>query len=150
MLQTGSLLWALHTQFPLIATLFLSSGMAGSFSLSGDPGLIPGLGRSPGGGHGKPLQYSCLENPHGWRSLAGCSPWGRRELNTTERLSTQHFSWPVWVSAQTSPAWRGHRPSRPAAPASTCCPQGLILCPCLVILPATSPSQAVPSLRAGS
>ena len=31
----------------------------------GDLGLIPGLGRAPGGGHGKPLQYSCLENPHG-------------------------------------------------------------------------------------
>jgi len=30
-----------------------------------DTGLIPGLGRSPGGGHGSPLQYSCLENPHG-------------------------------------------------------------------------------------
>ena len=29
----------------------------------GDLGLIPGLGRSPGGGHGNPLQYSCLENP---------------------------------------------------------------------------------------
>ena len=28
-----------------------------------DTGLIPGLGRSPGGGNGKPLQYSCLENP---------------------------------------------------------------------------------------
>ena len=28
-----------------------------------DVALIPGLGRSPGGGHGKPLQYSCLENP---------------------------------------------------------------------------------------
>ena len=28
-----------------------------------DMGLIPGLGRSPGGGHGNPLQYSCLENP---------------------------------------------------------------------------------------
>ena len=28
-----------------------------------DEGLIPGLGRSPGGGHGNPLQYSCLENP---------------------------------------------------------------------------------------
>ena len=28
-----------------------------------DAGLIPGLGRSPGGGHGNPLQYSCLENP---------------------------------------------------------------------------------------
>ena len=32
---------------------------------AGDPGSIPGLGRSPGGGHGNPLQYSCLENPHG-------------------------------------------------------------------------------------
>ena len=29
----------------------------------GDPGSIPGLGRSPGEGHGNPLQYSCLENP---------------------------------------------------------------------------------------
>ena len=29
---------------------------------AGDLGLIPGLGRSPGGGHGNPLQYSCLEN----------------------------------------------------------------------------------------
>ena len=30
---------------------------------AGDPGSIPGLGRSPGGGNGNPLQYSCLENP---------------------------------------------------------------------------------------
>ena len=30
-----------------------------------DPGSIPGLGRSPGEGNGKPLQYSCLENPMG-------------------------------------------------------------------------------------
>ena len=30
---------------------------------SGDPGSIPGLGRSPGEGNGNPLQYSCLENP---------------------------------------------------------------------------------------
>ena len=37
----------------------------------GDLGLIPGLGRSPGGGHGNPLQYSCLENPHGQRTLGG-------------------------------------------------------------------------------
>ena len=35
----------------------------------GDLGLIPGLGRSPGGEHGNPLQYSCLENPHGEGSL---------------------------------------------------------------------------------
>ena len=37
----------------------------------GDVDLIPGLGRSPGGGHGNPLQYSCLETPRGQRSLAG-------------------------------------------------------------------------------
>ena len=30
---------------------------------AGDPGLIPGSGRFPGGEHGYPLQYSCLENP---------------------------------------------------------------------------------------
>ena len=81
---------------------------------AGDPGSIPGSGRSPGegigyplqyhwaswvwslgwedspgGGHGNPLQYSCLENPHGQRSLAGFSPWGRKELDTTEWLSTR-------------------------------------------------------------
>ena len=47
---------------------------------AGDPGLIPGSGRSPGGGRGKTLQYSCLENPHGQRSLAGYSSWDRKEL----------------------------------------------------------------------
>ena len=40
----------------------------------GDLGLIPGLGRSPGGGHDNSLQCSCLENPHGQKSLVGCSP----------------------------------------------------------------------------
>ena len=34
-----------------------------SIGAAGDAGLIPGLGRPPGGGHGNPLQYSCLENP---------------------------------------------------------------------------------------
>ena len=42
----------------------------------GDPGLIPGLGRSPREENDNPLQYSCLENPHGQKSLAGYSPWG--------------------------------------------------------------------------
>ena len=37
----------------------------------GNLGSVPGLGRSSGGGHGNPLQYSCLENPHGQRSLVG-------------------------------------------------------------------------------
>ena len=39
-----------------------------------DSGSIPGLGKSPGGGNGNPLQYSCLENPPGPRSLEGYSP----------------------------------------------------------------------------
>ena len=59
---------------------------------AGDLGSISWSGRSPGGGHGKPLQYSCLENFHGQRSLASYSPWACKELNTTERLSTaQHM-----------------------------------------------------------
>ena len=59
---------------------------------AGDPHSIPGLGRSPGGGHGNSLQYSCLENPHGQRSLMGYSPWGCKESDTTVQLSTaQHM-----------------------------------------------------------
>ena len=53
----------------------------------GDRGSIPGSGRFPGGGHGNPLQYSCLENPHGWRSLVGYSPWGLKELDIIEQLN---------------------------------------------------------------
>ena len=41
-----------------------------------DTGSIPGSGRSPGGGHGNPLQYPCLENPHGQRSLGGLQSMG--------------------------------------------------------------------------
>ena len=54
----------------------------------GDVGSIFGLGRSPGGGHGNPLQYSCLENPHRQRSLVGYSPRGRKESDTTGQLHT--------------------------------------------------------------
>jgi len=50
----------------------------------GDLDLIHGLGRSPGGGHGKPLQYSSLENSHGQRSLADYSTWGCKKLDMTE------------------------------------------------------------------
>ena len=46
-------------------------------------GSIPGSGRSPGEGHGNPLQYSCLES-HGQRSLTGYSSWGHKELDMTE------------------------------------------------------------------
>ena len=40
-----------------------------------------------GKGNGNPLKYSCLENPHGQRSLAGYSPWGSKELDMTEGLT---------------------------------------------------------------
>ena len=51
---------------------------------AGDVGSVPGLGRSPGGRHGNPLQYSCLKNPHEHRSLAGYSPEGCKGLDVTE------------------------------------------------------------------
>ena len=55
-----------------------------------DVDSIPELGRSPGGGHGNPLQYSCLENPTD-RGAWQASPWDHKDLDTTERLSTaQH------------------------------------------------------------
>ena len=51
-------------------------------------GKIPGLGGSPGEGDDNPLQYSCLESPHG----EGYSPWSRKGSDTTERISTAQLS----------------------------------------------------------
>ena len=69
-----------------ISTRWLSSKeSACSAGATGDTSLTSGLGRSPGGGHGNPLQYySCLGNPHGQRSLAGYSPWGCKLLDMAE------------------------------------------------------------------
>ena len=52
-----------------------------SACIAGDPGSIPGLEKSPREGKGYPLQYSGLENSMDY------SPWGRKESDTTERLS---------------------------------------------------------------
>ena len=63
----------------------------GSTWNAGDVGSVPGRGRSPGEGNNYPLQFSFLSGEfHGPRSLAGYSPWGCKELDTTERLSL-HF-----------------------------------------------------------
>ena len=51
---------------------------------AGDTDSISGSGRSPGGGNGKPLQYSCQEKSHG----QGSSPWGHKESDMTEQLRT--------------------------------------------------------------
>ena len=73
-----------YTQASLVAQTVKESACK-----AGDLDLIPGLGRSPGTGHGNPLQYSCLENPHGQRRLAGYSSWGHKESDTTKH-STAH------------------------------------------------------------
>ena len=54
-----------------------------------DTSLIPGLGRSPGGEHGNPLQYFCLKNYMARGRLVGYSPWGCEESVTTKQLNTQ-------------------------------------------------------------
>ena len=54
----------------------------------GDVSSIPGLGISPGGGCGNPIQYSCLQNSHKQRSLADYNPWDHKELDKTEQIST--------------------------------------------------------------
>ena len=75
----------------LLSLILVSVGFPGgsdgkvSACNAGDLGSIPGLGRSPGEGNGNPPWYSCLENPmEGGRSLVGYSPWGLKELDTTE------------------------------------------------------------------
>ena len=55
---------------------------------AGDSGSILGLGKSPGGGNGNPLQYSCLENPMGRGSLVGYSPWGHKRVG--HALAIEH------------------------------------------------------------
>ena len=60
-----------------------SDSEASAYS-AGDPGSIPGSGRSPGEGNGTPLQYSCLEKSHGWRILEGFSPCGHKKSDSNE------------------------------------------------------------------
>ena len=74
----------------LIIVILTGSGFPGgsdgkeSACSVGDPGLIPGLGRSPAEGNGNPLQY-LPGKPQGWQSLAGYRPLGHKELDTVEQ-----------------------------------------------------------------
>ena len=71
------------THFNILGLPLCSAGRESARN-AGDLGWIPGLGRSPGGGHGHPLWHPCVENPHEQRSLVGYSPRGHKELDTTE------------------------------------------------------------------
>ena len=74
-----------ETGIHICTLMFRAAGFpGGSACNAGDLGSTSELGRSPGGGHGNPLQDSCLENPHRQRSLAACNPWGCTEPDTTE------------------------------------------------------------------
>ena len=74
---------------------------------AGDPGSIPGSGRSPGGGHGSPLQYSCLENPMdrgAWRAIV----YGVAECRTRLiRLNTYTHDSPLILLHPSSEGERG-------------------------------------------
>ena len=52
-----------HCRSPSIPGFLMAKKEKETACNVGDPGSIPGLGKSPGEGHGNPLQYSCLENP---------------------------------------------------------------------------------------
>ena len=69
---------------------------------TGDMGLIPGLGISPGAGHGNPLWYSCLGNPHEQRSLAGYRPWDCKESDMTEHAHIKAYCAPGTVPSALS------------------------------------------------
>ena len=77
---------------PLVAQMIRESACK-----VGDPGSIPGTGRSPGEGNGNPLQYSCLENfmdRGAWR--VACSPWGGKESDTTNTFTFRSFYIPLY------------------------------------------------------
>ena len=59
-----------------------SEGKASAYSV-GDPGLTPGLGRSPGEGNGNPLRYSCLDNPMDMDKMSHLKTMGSQESDTT-------------------------------------------------------------------
>ena len=82
--------WSIEDKHAHLFKFFLTWGFPGgsdgkeSACLAGDPGSILGCGRSPGGGHGNPLQYSCLENWAWWAAVQGVTEsWTQLTLSLT-------------------------------------------------------------------
>ena len=90
----SKVLWIFLSIFRHLCFCGFPGGSAGKDSAHNveDLSSVPGLGRSPGEGKVYLLQYSGLENPDGQRSLAGYSPWARKESDNTEWLSTAQQS----------------------------------------------------------
>ena len=63
-----------------------------------DMGTIPGLGRSPGGGHGNPLQYSCLENPMDRGAWRAAVHGGTKELDPSGQLNSNSNCGHIWAT----------------------------------------------------
>ena len=95
-LMTCCLTWV-SVGASLVAWSWSFSQIQGIFSTQGSN---PGLPQCSGEGNGNPLQYSCLDNPCGERSLEGHSPWAHKELDTTKQLSTHRTSISKWVRLQ--------------------------------------------------
>ena len=88
----GKICWR-RDRLPTPVFLGFPCGSVGKESTCnvGELGSIPGSGRSLGGGNGYPLQYSCLENSKGQRSLVSYSPWNRKELDMPGETNTFTF-----------------------------------------------------------
>ena len=114
---------------PSVDYLWLYLGFPGSSEDSacnaGNPGLIPGLGRSSREGNGNSLQYSCQKSC-GQRSLVGYSPWSRKGSDRAERLTLSLSYLFVYFLLQLTPClrteWRN----------SSCRPRWLFSVACLL------------------
>ena len=95
-----------RTQLKQLSSIHSLEGFPGSSDgkesacNKGDTGLIPGSGRSPGGGHGSPLQYSCRENPldrGAWRGGGLYSPWGHKATEVTKHTTHRGREGDRWM-----------------------------------------------------
>ena len=71
---------------------------------AGDVGSIPGSARSPGGGNGNPLKYSCLENSMD-RGASGYSQRGHKELYTTKQLTQERTDYLIGNQQGDDQSW---------------------------------------------